>query len=68
MIVCAVAGVILGGTGGYFLFRSQQLWLQIFMVPFCGVLGVFATCGAYVALGHVITRRVCGAGDTRVLT
>lgn len=42
--------------------------LQIFMVPFVGGLGVFAACAAYVGLGNLITKRVCGVSDTRVLT
>jgi hypothetical protein len=68
MIICAVTGLILGGVGGYFLFRDQALWLQIFMVPFTGFLGVFAACAMYVALGKPITKRICGVSDTRVLT
>jgi hypothetical protein len=67
MIVCAVAGLILGGVAGYFLFRSQALWLQVFMVPFVGGLGVFGACAIYVELGKLIVKRVCGVSDTRVL-
>ena len=68
MMICAIAGFILGAIGGYFLFRDQKLWLQIFMVPFVGGLGVFGACAIYLAIGKPITKRVCGVSDTRVLT
>jgi hypothetical protein len=68
MIICAVIGLIAGGIGGYFLFRDSKLWLQIFMVPFVGGIGVFVMCAIYVQLGNIITKRVCGVSDTRVLT
>jgi hypothetical protein len=68
MIICAIAGFILGAVGGYLLFRNNPLWLQIFMVPFVGGLGVLAACALYLQLGKPITRRVCGVSDTRVLT
>lgn len=68
MIVCAITGLILGMVGGYFLFRNQQVWLKIFMVPFVGGLGAFVACAIYLQIGKPITRRVCGVSDTRVLT
>jgi hypothetical protein len=68
MIICAITGFLLGAAGGYFLFRDQKLWLQIFMVPFVGGLVVFIACSIYVQLGKPITKRVCGVSDTRVLT
>jgi hypothetical protein len=67
MIVCAVIGFLVGLVGGYFLFRNQQLWLQIFMVPFVGGIGIFIACALFVALGKPITKRVCGVSDTREL-
>jgi hypothetical protein len=68
MIICAVAGFILGAVGGYFLFRNQRLWLQIFMVPFVGGVGTFIAAAIYLMLGKPITKRVCGVSDTRILT
>ena len=68
MIICAVAGFILGAVGGYFLFRNQRLWLQILMVPFVGGVGTFIAAAIYLMLGKPITKRVCGVSDTRVLT
>ena len=68
MVFCAIVGLLLGAVGGYLLFRDQQLWLQIFMVPFVGGVGVFIACSLFVTLGKPITRRVCGVSDTRVLT
>jgi len=68
MIMCAVTGLILGAAGGYLLFRDQKLWLQVFMVPFVGGLGIFVACAIYVQLGKAISKRVCGVSDTRLLT
>jgi hypothetical protein len=68
MIVCAVTGLIVGTPAGYFLLRNQRLWLQIFMVPFIGGLGVFGACAIYLALAKPIARRVCCVSDTRLLT
>jgi hypothetical protein len=68
MIVCAVAGLVLGAVAGYFLVRNQALLLQIVMIPFLGGLGVFGACAIYLALGKPITKRVCGVSDTRQLT
>ena len=68
MVICATAGFILGAAGGYLLFRDEALWLQVFMVPFVGGIGVFLACAAYVQLGKPITKRVCGVSDTRTLT
>ncbi|MES2792997.1 MAG: hypothetical protein V4719_25520 [Planctomycetota bacterium] len=68
MVICAVTGIVLGGVGGYVLFRKDFLALRIFMVPFVAGVGVFVTCGLYVMLGYLITKRVCGVGDTRILT
>jgi hypothetical protein len=68
MIICAIAGFILGAVAGYFLFRNQALWLQVLMVLFVGGLGVFGACAIYLSLGKPIVKRVCGVSDTRVLT
>lgn len=68
MVFCAIAGFILGAIGGYLLFRDDGVWLQIFMVPFVGGLGVFVACAMYVQLGKLISWRVCGVRDTRTLT
>jgi len=68
MVICAATGIILGAIGGYLLFQKDILLLRVFMVPFVAFVGVFITCGMYVMLGHLITKRVCGVGDTRGLT
>lgn len=68
MVICAITGFILGAVGGYFLFRDEQLWLQVFMVPFLGGLGVFLACAMFLQLDKLITKRVCGVSDTRTLT
>ena len=68
MIICAITGFVFGALGGYFLFWNQRLWLQIFMIPFVGGLGVFIACAIYLQFGKPITKRVCGVSDTRVLT
>jgi hypothetical protein len=68
LIVCAVAGFLLGAVGGYLLFRDEALWLKVLMVPFIGGLGTFAACAIYLAIGKPIVKRVCGVSDTRVLT
>jgi hypothetical protein len=68
MVICAAIGFVLGAAGGYFLFRDEELWLKIFMVPFVGGVGVFIACALYLQIGKPIVRRVCGVSDTRVLT
>jgi hypothetical protein len=60
--------LILGGVGGYLLFRDNDLWLRILMVLFVGAVGAFVACAIFVQLSKAITKRVCGVGDTRVLT
>jgi hypothetical protein len=68
LIVCALGGLVLGGIGGYLLFRDEALWLQILMTLFVGGLGVFAASALFIQLGKPITRRVCDVNDTRLLT
>lgn len=68
MIIMAGLGFLLGGIGGYALFRNDALWLKLFMVPFCGGLGAFGGLAFYVSgLCNPITKSVCGVKDTRVL-
>lgn len=68
MSICAFAGLILGGIGGYFLFWKDALWLKVWMVPFTAGIGGFIALAIYVALGKPIVRKVCGVSDTRLLT
>ena len=68
MVNLAVIGLVLGGGGGFFLFRDEGLWKCILFIPFCGGLGAFAGLAVYItALCGPITRRVCGVKDTRTL-
>jgi len=68
MLIMAAIGFVLGGVGGYFLFRDDDLWLILLMVPFCGGFGAFGGLAIYIsALCEPITRNVCGVKDTRVL-
>lgn len=68
MVICAITGLIVGASAGGLLFRNQGLGLKIAMAAFIGGLGVFGACAIYIELGKVIVKRVCGVGDTRVLT
>ena len=68
MVICAITGFLLGAVGGYLLFRDEKLWLQVFMVPFVGGVGVFIICAMYLQLGKLITKRICRVSDTRALT
>ena len=68
MLVMGVIGLILGGIGGYVLFRNSEMGVKIFMTIFCSGLGGFVGLAIYVSvICNLITRRVCGVSDTRAL-
>jgi hypothetical protein len=68
MLVMGGTGLVLGGLGGYWLFRNSDLGVKIFMTLFCSGLGGFAGLAIYVSvICNLVTRRVCGVSDTRTL-
>jgi hypothetical protein len=69
LLIAVAVGFLAGCIGGYVLFRNADLLVKVLMVPFVGGVGVFAAAALHVSvICKLITRRVCGLSDTRVLT
>ena len=68
MVILWVVGFILAAIGAYFLFQDDKVWVRIVFVPLSGVIGVLIASGVFVSgFANPITRKVCGASDTRLL-
>lgn len=68
LLICFAVGFLAGGAGGLYLFRNSGVGAKVIMAPFCGVLGLMAATAVNISLiSAIITKKVCGVSDTRVL-
>jgi hypothetical protein len=68
LVISVAVGLVVGAGAGYYLFRDRAAGARFLMTAFLGFLGVFAAAAVNVSvISKLITKKVCGVSDTRVL-